>query len=90
MDSKTVSVADAASCLLDLLGQVESQGKSFDIVDGSRVVARLSPAAQAQGAALSKLNLVLQSLPQLDRNQAEAFAHEVKARLRALRTDVGD
>jgi antitoxin (DNA-binding transcriptional repressor) of toxin-antitoxin stability system len=87
MTSKTVSVTDAASSLLSLLGEVQSQGQAIDIMDGNRVVARLTPPFQPSKTSRKDLSAALQTLQHLNAAEAQAFAHDVKAGLRALRPD---
>ena len=90
MKSKAISVAEAAASFSTLLSQVRNEARSFDIVEDGRIVARLSPPVANEAGSLSKLNQVLQSLPHLSPGEAQKFSHDVKAGLRALRTDRRD
>ena len=76
MDS--LSATDAARNFSDVLNRVAYRQETLEINRGGRAVARLVPAAPAEGVRASSLNGLLLSLPSLD-DDTGAFANDVRA-----------
>ena len=77
------SVTDVLRNFSDYINRVAYRGERFTLMRGGKEVAELTPVAPA-GRRLADLPALLESLPHLDPDEADAFARDVAdARKRA-------
>lgn len=88
MRDKTISATEAARSFSEVLNQVQYRDRSFSIERGSKVVARLVPAALPAGLALADLNRLFARLPHLGPAEASRWRAEVRTMRRARRPQV--
>lgn len=88
MRDKTISATEAARSFSEVLNQVQYRDRSFSIERGSKVVARLVPAALPAGLPLADLNRLFARLPHLGPAEASRWRAEVRTMRRARRPQV--
>ncbi len=76
---ETITAAEAALHLSELLNHVKHQGESFEVARDNEVVARLVPATPPGSVPLAELDQLFASVPRLDEDDVEAFENEVRA-----------
>ena len=72
-----LTVTEFSRSLSDFLSQVQYQGQSLDIQRGRRVIARVLPAAAANGFPLDRLDAFLADGPLLSATERLAMATDV-------------
>ncbi len=85
MGALTVNVTEFARGLSDFLNQVQYRGQVLDIERGKRVVARLSPVAQADGYPVAQLDDLLARGPQLNAAERASLAKDIQSTRAQLR-----
>lgn len=84
MITKT-SVTDAIRNFSDYLNRVAYRGERFLLVRGGKEVAELGPVRS--GVRVSDLAELLSSLPHLNEEETAAFAADIEAARRSMKTD---
>lgn len=74
---RTISVTEAARNFADIVSRVFYRGEHFVLERGGRPVARLVPVPR--GGRLGDLPALLEAVPQLSIEDAEALARDVQA-----------
>ena len=72
----SISVTDAQRNFADYINRVVYRGEHFLLVRGGKPVAELSPVPS--GLRLTELPALLDSLPRLGEEEAEAFGHDLE------------
>jgi hypothetical protein len=88
MAAYAVNVTDFSRGLSEYLNNVQYKGMVLDIERGKRIVARLSPAGQADGFPIGQLDDLLGKGPQLSSADRQAMVTDVRAVRAQLRTKV--
>lgn len=86
MPSHPVNLIDFSRGLSEFLNQVQYKGVVLDIERGKRIVARISPARQADGFPIEQLDDLLGKGPQLSAADKLPMASDVHAAREQLRT----
>lgn len=89
MAAYAVNVTDFSRGLSEFLNNVQYKGMVLDIERGKRIVARVSPAGQADGFPIGQLDDLLDKGPQLSAADRQAMAVDVHA-LRAQQRTKAD
>jgi hypothetical protein len=88
MAAYAVNVTDFSRGLSEYLNNVQYKGMVLDIERGKRIVARVSPAGQADGFPIEQLDDLLGKGPQLSSADRQAMALDVRGARAQLRTKV--
>lgn len=75
----SLTVTEFSRGLSDFLNQVQYRGQSLDIQRGKKVVARVLPAAAADGYPLAQLDKLLAKGPQLSAAERRALVNDLGA-----------
>jgi hypothetical protein len=86
MATHAVNVTDFSRGLSEYLNNVQYKGMVLDIERGKRIVARVSPAGQADGFPIGQLDDLLGKGPQLSAADRHAMVTDVRAVRAQLRT----
>jgi hypothetical protein len=86
MTHYAVNVTDFSRGLSEYLNNVQYKGMVLDIERGKRIVARVSPAGQADGFPIGQLDDLLGKGPQLSVADRQAMVVDVRAVHTQLRT----
>lgn len=74
--AKSLSVTELARDLSEYINRVVYKGDSFVLTRGRKTVAELRPTSA--GKKLKELPAILESLPRLSREEADAFAKDIE------------
>lgn len=86
MAAYAVNVTDFSRGLSEFLNNVQYKGMVLDIERGKRIVARVSPAGQADGFPIGQLDDLLSNGPQLSAPDRQAMVTDVRAVRAQLRS----
>jgi antitoxin (DNA-binding transcriptional repressor) of toxin-antitoxin stability system len=76
--TKTITATEAARNFSDMLNRVHYRGERFNIARGGEIVARVEPASPKR-MTVGELRELLDSLPPLSQEEADAWAEDLKA-----------
>jgi len=77
MNALTLTITEFSRGLSDFLSQVQYQGQTLDIQRGKKVIARVLPAAVADGFPIDQLDDALTRAPQLSQAERAAMVDDL-------------